>query len=178
VLVGYSIGGLYARLFASRSAKEVAGMVIVDHAFEPDRTAAPAPRSTLANSPPVLLEQTPIVLGIEDDRNFAKLPQFNRELHAWAMSRDPLRPTAEAAAECAAAVASATAGNPHPLGATPLAVVSTANDAPGYRELQAKLLSLSTASTQFVADRSSHMVIIDQPEVIVQAIRRVVEAVR
>ena len=33
VLVGFSIGGLYARLFALLHPDDVAGMVIVDHAF-------------------------------------------------------------------------------------------------------------------------------------------------
>jgi fructose-bisphosphate aldolase class 1 len=57
----------------------------------------------------------------------------------------------------------------------PLAVISTANEAPDYRELQAKLMALSRSSEQFVAENSTHMVPIDEPEVIVEAIRKIVE---
>ena len=60
----------------------------------------------------------------------------------------------------------------------PLAVISTPNEAPGYLELQAKLMALSRSSEQVVAENSSHMVPIDEPEVITQAIRKVVEEER
>lgn len=176
VLVGFSIGGLYARLFAHRYPKEVSGMVIVDHAFlDPgiDSASPPVPVSDV-DTPPVLLSKTPIVLGIEDDRNFAKLPRRNQELHAWATAHSPLRPTPETAAECAASVEQTTGT----LGAIPLVVISTPNDSRGYRELQTRLLQLSTNSKQVVAANSTHMVIIDEPDVVINAIAQVVAAVR
>ncbi|MDE3196932.1 MAG: alpha/beta fold hydrolase, partial [Acidobacteriota bacterium] len=82
VLVGFSIGGLYARLYAARYPDEVAGMVIVDHGFsEPAPSAAKREAPSTAppadgvfsvqdvDTPPSLISQTPIHLGIEDDRN-------------------------------------------------------------------------------------------------------------
>ena len=59
------------------------------------------------------------------------------------------------------------------LGDTPLALVSTANDSPGYPELQAQLMALSKKSRQFIAARSFHSIEMSQPDVIVAAIRAV-----
>jgi pimeloyl-ACP methyl ester carboxylesterase len=186
VLVGFSIGGLYARLYAARYPDEVAGMVIVDHAFiEPRRSPPPAAKSSAppkdgiysvedVDTPPALISQTPIALGIEDDRNFERLPKRDRDLHAWAMSRNPLRPTPEAAAECAAEVDKETEG----LGAKPLIVISTNYDSPEYRELQTRLLHLSRDAKQIMAENSTHMVIVDQPETIVNGIEDVLNSIR
>lgn len=179
VIVGFSIGGLYARLFAHDYPEDVSGMVIVDHAFAAADRDNNRPRATSQmDSPPVLIFQPPIVLGMEDDQNFARLPRRNRELHEWAMSRHPVRPTPEGAAECAGVIENATADQTAPLGSKPLVVVSTTNQSRGYAELQAKLLSLSRNSKQAIAERSFHMVIIDQPEIVVSAIADVVAAVR
>ncbi len=190
ILVGYSIGGLYARLYAARYPEDVAGMVIVDHAFiEAPHSPPPAAESHAPpkdgvysvediDTPPALISQTPIALGIEDDRNFQRLPKLNRDLHAWAMSRNPLRPTPENAAECAAEVDKETRGQTNPLGARPLVVISTNYDSPGYRQLQAQLLGLSRNAKQIMAERSTHMVIVDQPETIVAAIEDVLQSIR
>jgi pimeloyl-ACP methyl ester carboxylesterase len=185
ILVGYSIGGLFARLYAAAFPGDVAGMVIVDHAFiEPGGTANPVNQPEMreplqqVDTLPVLLSATPIALGIEDDRNFAKLPQLNQRLHAWAMSANPVRPTPQLAAECIGAVSSATKNRATPLGNIPPIVVSTLNDSPKYGELQQMLLSLSRDSRQIIAENSTHMVIVDEPEVIVEGIHQVVGAVR
>ncbi len=184
VLVGFSIGAVIGRLYAHNHPEEVAGMVIVDHAFidvgENSHSGASEGRVSAAHldSPPVLISETPIALGIQDDQNFSKLPQRNRDLHLWAMSANPLRPTAEMAGECIATVENATQHLPYPLAEMPLIVVSTANDSANYLRLQAKLLSLSRDSDQIIAENSSHMVIVDEPEVIVSAIHEVVQAVQ
>ncbi len=194
VLVGFSIGGLVGRLYTHSYPEDVAGMVIVDHAFI-DVGSDVSPRAPVSSelsqkapagpalagsvdSPPVLISASPITLGLEDDQNFNKLPQRNRDLHAWAMSIHPLRPTAETAAECLAAVDSATQSQTHSLGDRPLIVIRTNNDLPAYERLQAKLLLLSRNSKQIVAGESSHMVIIDEPKLIITSIREVVGAIR
>ncbi len=181
VLVGFSIGGLVARLYAARHPDEVAGMVLVDHAFIDTSSnsgpAASAPAQMAGvDTPPVLISKAPIALDMEDDRNFSKLPERDQELHRWALSISA-RPTPEMAAECFSEVEKAA---PHgfPLGDKPVAVVSTPYDSPRYRELQRELLLLSRNSKQFMAENSMHMVIIDQPETVIQAIERVVAAVR
>ena len=176
VLVGFSIGGLIGRLYALNYPEEVAGMVIVDHAFTDVGSDAlpssPVPSnsqskhqagSTAApsdDSPPVLITTSPITLGLEDDQNFKRLPQRNQDLHTWAMSIHPLRPTAEMAAECSATVESTAKGQAYPFGNRLLIVIRTSNDLPAYEKLQEKLLALSHNSKQVVAEKSSHMVII------------------
>lgn len=182
VLVGFSIGGLVARFYTARYPDEVSGMVLVDHAFidtQPGLPSAEAPaRMTGVDTPPVLISKTPISLDLEDDQNFNKLPEQDRELHRWALSIHSLRPTPEMAAECFSEVGKATGDTQFPLGNRPVAVVSTLYDSARYRELQRDLLLLSHNSKQFIADKSTHMVIIDQPETVVDAIKQVVTAVR
>ncbi|MBV9500654.1 MAG: alpha/beta hydrolase [Acidobacteriaceae bacterium] len=182
VVVGFSLGGVVARLYSHDYPEEVAGMVIIDHAFidvgsDSTPVESPTPDSK-GNSPPVLISKTPITLGIEDDLNFGRLPPRGQELHRWAMSNHPARPTAETAAECVAAVERATNGQTFPLGDKPLIVIQTRNDALNYAKLQSKLMALSRDSQLATAEDSTHMVIIDRPDVIVSAIRRVVDAVR
>src|SRR5437879_1067960 len=67
----------------------------------------------------------------------------------------------------------------HPLGDKPLVDVSTDEAlGPDYAKLQTELLSLSQNSKQIVAEKSGHFVIIDRPDVVIDAIRQVVQSVR
>ena len=181
VLVGFSVGALWERLYASEYPNGIAGMVIVDHAFLPNIPEEAAPKQTApassprGYSPPVLISKAPIVLGFEDDWNFSKLPEHDRELHKWALSRNPVRPGYEMATDCFSRIKRVTGARAYPLGDMPLVVISTANEARDYLELQAKLVALSHRGEQIIAENSSHMVPIDQPEVIVRAIREIVE---
>jgi hypothetical protein len=47
-----------------------------------------------------------------------------------------------------------------------------------YVKLQADLLSLFHNSKEMVADKSSHLIIIDRPDVVANAINQVVQAIR
>ncbi len=167
ILVGLSIGGCIARLYAATYPADVSGMVIVDHAFSPMREK-PAAGS------PVVVERTPIEISTEDASQFNHLPKGAQELHRWAASLHPKLPSWEDAEEC---LSQLKAGS-FPLGNLPLAVVSTGNQAKGYRELQDELLALSHNSIHLYATRSFHAVEIDQPDVVVSAIREVVQMVR
>jgi pimeloyl-ACP methyl ester carboxylesterase len=176
VVVGLSVGAITARLYANRYPKEMAGMVIVDHAFLDTggkNGAQPSP-APAGDAMPVLIHQEPIRWTIEDDPNFSKLPKRSQELHRWAMSLHPMTPTMETAEECLAAVAKSKGS----LGDRPLAVISTVPHPPSYYKLQAELLALSSNSKQFVAEKSFHAVTIDQPEIIVSAIHAVIDALR
>jgi len=180
VLVGLSVGALWERLYAAKYPDRITGLVIVDHAFlgeskgkGPPHAAIPS-HSSRGYSAPVLLSTVPITLGFEDDVNFSKLPKSDQELHKWAISQDPIRPGPKMAADCFSLIDKVTAGRAYPLGDTPLWVINTANEAPGYRALQAKLLALSRRSEQAIAWNSTHMVPIDQPEVITKVIHQAV----
>jgi pimeloyl-ACP methyl ester carboxylesterase len=180
VLVGYSIGGLIVRLYAARYQNEVSGLVFVDHAFidTPEASRSQSiPSFKGLDSPPVLIFKSPIALDLEDDQNFSKLPEPDQKLHRWALAYS-LRPTPEMAAVCFSEVEEAEQNISFPLGDKPVAVVSTSYNSPQYAELQHKLLMLSRNSKQFKAQNSSHMVIIDQPDTVLSAIRHVVAAIR
>lgn len=196
VIVGFSIGGLYGRLYAAEYSEEVAGMVLVDHAFidpgpseaqrepEPPAEQKGSPRRQEepasvrdVDTPPALLSAAPITLGLEDDQNFHRLPRSNQALHSWALSLDPIRPSAQTVKECAEAI-DRTSSQIAPLGMRPLVLVSTGNTSPGYQGLQAMLLALSRNHKQIVAENSTHMVLVDAPDTIVRAIGDVVTAVR
>jgi pimeloyl-ACP methyl ester carboxylesterase len=180
VLVGLSIGACVARLYATEYPHDISGMVIVDHAFLPDPDPGGGKSglgSAAVDTPPVLIYQPPITLTVEQSSDFNRLPARIQQLHRWAASLNPTLPTAETAEDCLAQLKAASP-DAYPLGHMPLVVVSTSNQARGYARLQAELLSLSRNSTQMVAEHSFHAVEIDQPEVVVAAIRQVVEAVR
>lgn len=174
ILVGLSLGAVIERVYASQYPSEVAGMVMIDHAFIPAGTGQMPQPSAAAlglDRLPVLISKTPVLASIEDDPNFSRLPEPNRALHRWAAS---LGSTALAPEACLAAADAVQ----KPLGDKPLVVISTTNESPGYAELQAKLLGLSRNSRQMIAEKSYHPIHIDQPELIVRAIQQVVEAVR
>ncbi|HWE51054.1 MAG TPA: alpha/beta hydrolase [Bryobacteraceae bacterium] len=173
IVVGLSVGALTARLYAARYPESVAGMVIVDHAFLDPGTKATAPVVDSPDSPPAIVEMTPIVIIAEDDPGFRNLPENVRNLHRWAASLNPNLPSVETARKCIADVEAATGRLPQPLGDTPLTVVSTANESPNYPRLQQQLLSLSRNSRQFIADRSFHAIEMSQPEIVVAAIRAI-----
>jgi len=179
VLIGFSVGGLVVRYYAGQYPEDVAGMVIIDHAFTPSRALEPRGSGSRGNSdgysPPLLLEMTPIVLSVEDTTDLTKLPPEAHQLHQWAAARKPGVNQSEAADDCEPRLKDASG---QPLGDKPLVVVSTGNETRGYQELQTRLLGLSRRSEQMMALESFHFVAIDQPEVAVAAIRRAVEQVR
>lgn len=183
MLVGFSVGALWERIYAAQYPGNLAGMIIIDHAFlgEDGERAPPRTATTtdgLGYTPPVLISKTPIFIGFEDDSNFGKLPEQDQQLHAWAMSRHPLRPNYELAVDCFSLIYKLTKTQDDRLGSTPLVVISTRNETQGYQELQQRLMALSTKSEHIVATNSSHMVPIDAPEVIVRAIHEVVNDAR
>jgi pimeloyl-ACP methyl ester carboxylesterase len=179
VLVGLSVGGLVARLYASLYPGEVAGMVIVDHAFiDIGATSTAGPPSVPSlDRPPVLIHQTPIEMTVEDSSKFRNLPEGIQKLHRWAASLKPALPTVETAEDCLSKLKAGDQGA-HPLGDTPLVVISTGNRNPNYKKLQAELLSLSSRSEQLMATGSFHSVEIDEPDIVISAIGLVVDKIR
>jgi pimeloyl-ACP methyl ester carboxylesterase len=179
IVAGLSVGALVARQFASSYPSEIAGVVIVDHAFidlggGPPSAPSGAP---VLDSRPVIIEQTPIVMTVENSSTFSNLPERDQKLHRWATSLKPVLPTVETAEACQSQLRMTEQGA-HPLGSTPLVVVSTLNRHSNYKKLQTELLALSNRSEQLIADQSFHSVEIDQPDVVVDAIRLVVDKAR
>jgi pimeloyl-ACP methyl ester carboxylesterase len=187
VLVGHSLGGLVARLYAGRYPDDVTGIVFVDHAFSsilrpPHPGAMKALPPSVTPPPPTLL--TPgKTMGIEDDPNFSKLSAQDRELHLWAMSQPrtlaALRGNSEMMPTCIAEADAIAKEHTQPLGDKPLVDVSTDTmRSPEYIKLQTDLLSLSQNSKELIAEKSGHFIIIDRPDVVIDAISQVVQSAR
>ncbi len=180
VLVGHSLGALVARLYAGQYPDEAAGMVFVDHAFHaafPNVAKGPPP------APPPMTLPPSGGGGIESDPNFNKLSSRDRELHLWAMSQTrnqtALQANHEMMPECVAKADAISKEHSHPLGNKPLVDVSTDEAlGPDYIKLQTDLLSLSQNSKQIIAKNSGHFIIIDRPDVVIDAISQVVRSVR
>jgi pimeloyl-ACP methyl ester carboxylesterase len=165
VLVGHSIGGPLALLFADAYAAEMAGVVLVDSSH-PDQRAC-----FLAALPLETADESPSV------------STFRKNL----LNPGTLSPEWDDATVCfEQARASGRLGN------LPLAVITaTRRENPlnlpedvfearyqVWQELQQDLARHSARATQRFAEQSGHVVPFDQPEIVIDTIREVVEAIR
>jgi len=199
VLVGHSLGGLVARVYAGKHPEETAGIVFVDHALTnlhafilpgvapdsggkthpPGEPESAPPAAPTAPPPPLLLKQV-VSIGMQDDPNFSRLSSQDRDLHLWftAKPRDQqaLQANHEIVPQCSADADAILEKHSHPLGDKPLVDVDTPMSAGA--ELQKTLLSISTNSKEMVADKSDHFVMIDRPDVVIDAISQVVRSAR
>jgi pimeloyl-ACP methyl ester carboxylesterase len=156
VLVGHSLGGMNARLYASKYPNEVVGMVLVDSAHED-----------------------------ENDRMLALLPP---EIKKNAKPEDMIIRTAEDI-DFNSSTAQVRAANWH--GDIPLIVLTRGSAtfnpsdyavpslAPKFEEvrleLQKELVGRSSRGKQIMAEKSGHNIHRDQPELVIEAIRQVME---
>ena len=159
MLVGHSLGGLYANLFARRHSQEVAGVVLVEATHPQDRQMLRGHEGHLAK-----------VLG-----KLLSVPQslFRANLHA---ELDWLDTAAREVEEAG------------PFPSVPLAVVSAGREPPRWlvppaalrtRRIHQKALAhLSPLGTHIVARRSGHFPQLTQPRLVLDAIRSVVAQAR
>jgi pimeloyl-ACP methyl ester carboxylesterase len=174
VLVGHSLGAYVSRLYASTYPNQVAGLVIVDHAFSPGMFRMPAPPMVSGTGPP-----GPFRTKEDIASAFQKLPARDYQLHLWASSLPAssriMARNVAMAPECAAEVERVSRANAQTLAAKPLIVLSQPFSP---AELQAQLLSMSSNNKQIVAENSGHYIMIDRPDIVITAIRDVVAAAR
>jgi pimeloyl-ACP methyl ester carboxylesterase len=189
ILVGHSLGGYTVRLYASLYRNEVAGMVLVDSSH-PDQENRFPPE--LKNMEGTWLREAeflaytmpfgiPRLMGLcEDDP-----PQRAAECN-WHAAREGM---AELKAFSESAAQTAATGS---LGDMPLAVLSHDPDKPSadlppdlarptndaWEKMQEELAHLSTRGTQTIAKNSAHYVQIDRPDVVIDAVRNVVQQAR
>jgi pimeloyl-ACP methyl ester carboxylesterase len=160
VMAGHSFGGLIVRLYASTYPEEVAGLVLVDAAHE-DYYAAiqeiltPAQWASYTDAPAP--EGYPDLERIDVERSAVQMRE--------AAASSPLRPM-------------------------PLVVITHGQpwewpaDYPGdaleavWRPLQDELAALVPSARLVVAEQSGHYIQLTQPELVIDAIRQVVDAVR
>jgi pimeloyl-ACP methyl ester carboxylesterase len=159
VLVGHSLGGLHAQLFARRHSEEVAGVVLIESLHVDDRGLVKGHEGRLAS-----------VLG-----RMLSLPPAQ----VRASLRDELAGLDATAAQVQAA---------GPFPAVPLAVVTGGSDPPQWlvprpalrskRMHQKELVRLSSLGLHVVARRSGHFPQWTQPLLVLDAVRSVVQQAR
>jgi pimeloyl-ACP methyl ester carboxylesterase len=216
LLVGHSIGGLIARIYADQYPKEVVGIVLVDSTHE-DTTLGYQGKlvrmRTLAKNRPVppvhTMRSSPPEPPTEAERKqaeqfaqsvgpprinppFDKLPPEAQKMRLWALSHPKLSAaTDDFFAEELEALYVARNKTLCPLGDKPLITLvgSAPDDDPNLSEelkqldeeklrQKAGFVSLSRNSKCIYAEKSGHHIQLDEPEVVISAIREVVEAVR
>jgi pimeloyl-ACP methyl ester carboxylesterase len=202
VLVGWSLGGLHVRAFASLWPDEVAGLVLVDASHE----------RQFEQLPPKLLRQMRLFNGAlraggalaEFGAPRALAPFYERMMLAQLVSDNALPADALAASNATGrsrtglrAVVAETTALPDAMAdaqasrATtslpPVPVIVITRGAWGLGEigmsdtwqaLQADQAALSPRGRQVVAERSGHLVPLDRPDLVIDAIREIVEQTR
>jgi pimeloyl-ACP methyl ester carboxylesterase len=175
VLVGASIGGLAVRVFASEHAQRVAGLVLVDASHEDQEMDLPriAPFVPLLSSVGVFrllgvsFGPTPASLA-PSVRDFARATSFRAA--AYQATADEGLHLRESAAEVKASRRKLT---------IPVVVVTAGRGADAvWRDQQRDQVGLSQRGCQVIAEQSGHIIAVDQPQAIVDAIRRIVDAAR
>jgi len=166
VLVGHSLGGFNVRVFAGRYPHEVAGMVLVDssHPDQWARYAGIVPRRTPVDGP--LLNRfrqqfsTLSSIGAIDLKTSATQV---RDIN-W-LGTKPLVVLSR---------------SPHSMPVpTPRLPADVAEEMEKiWSELQADLLTLSGNSRQIIAHHAGHLIQVDEPQLVVDAIADVVRQVQ
>jgi pimeloyl-ACP methyl ester carboxylesterase len=219
VLVGHSIGGLIARVYAEQYPKEISGMVLLDATHE-DTTLmyqgklvrvrdgakgrpVPAPQ-TMQSSPPKPPTKEDIEQFQFNQKTFGapkisppfdKLPPSAQAMRLWFLSQPPRAAAgADLWAEELQLMYAARAKTPYQLGNIPLVVLlpkpEDGNPPPGVsldewkrindekRQQKIGFTNLSHNSKLIVAGKSGHHIQLDEPQVVIDAVRLVVGAAR
>ena len=202
VLVGHSLGGLYIRLYASQYPDEAAGMVLVDTTHEDLISRLSSNERRLQAAFVWLVRLTRITAPLGIPRLFGRsafLMEVPEQIKPMADAVGFRSKAYSAMFEEIAAmrlimaeVGSARARDPRPdwplvvltQGFAHLNSLNLPSDSPDMRlpkvlmELQTDLTRLSSNSTHIIAKKSNHYIHLDQPDLVIDAIRRVVESVR
>ncbi len=189
VLVGHSMGGYDVRLYASLYRSEVTGMVLVDASYPEQENRFPPELKNMEGGwlrEAEFLEYTmpfgvPRLLGLCDEDPVQRAAEC--DWHAAHEGVEEMKAFPESASQTAATGA---------LGDMPLAVLShdpgkPSDDLPAdlakptndaWEKMQEELAHLSSKGTQTIAKNSSHYIQIDRPDVVIDAVRSVVEQTR
>ena len=175
VLVGASFGGLTVRVFASEHPQRAAGLVLVDatHEDQPHDVPGLAPFVPLLSTVG-LFRVLGVSFGLSPDslapavQGFAHATRFRTAAHRAAA--DEIIHIHDTAAEVRATRRKLT---------IPVVVVTAGRGSDAaWRDLQRDQAGLSERRCQVIAEESGHAVGLGQPQVVVAAIRGVVEAAR
>jgi pimeloyl-ACP methyl ester carboxylesterase len=185
VLVAHSLSGKSARLFAAAHPEDVAAMVLVDTRSEKiDAGTPPDEHKAFASA----LKRQAILLTLARKVGLVRLmgsmvgdapglpPGVAMEMALLQTQPQSLRATTS---EGLARSMDDAALNGSSLGAIPLVVIAAGNSMMsilGWAEAQAELAELSREGQLVVAEGSSHLVHVEQPEVVIDAVLSVLDA--
>lgn len=197
VLVGHSYGGWIAQLYTSRHRDQVAGLVLVD-APHPKEWMDPDAAQTRRVARSVRLSRRAAVLArcgllrwlftlgnLSLFREHGKIsqllaktpPDVRAQLRAfWVQPRalESLASQIENAPASAATVFAETCD----LGDLPLVVLTAANPDAERVEHQRETVALSRVGKQVVASHSGHWIPLEEPELVVDAVRDIMASMR
>jgi pimeloyl-ACP methyl ester carboxylesterase len=189
ILVGHSMGGFDVRVYASLYRSEVAGMVLVDSSHPEQQERFPPALNDLDAT--WLREQEffeftmpfgiPRLLGFCGNDDAVRAVECN--FHNLREGVAELKAISESATQ------TATTGS---LGDIPLVVLSHDPDMPqpdlpedlvkptndAWEQMQEELTHLSTRGKQVIAKRSGHYIQLDRPDLVIEAVRSVVDQTR
>ncbi|MEP7151821.1 MAG: alpha/beta hydrolase [Nitrospira sp.] len=204
IFVGHSLGGFVARLYREEHPTDIVGMVLVDAGHESEMRQAefrtfvntgksmlPLLRAMTILGMPRLFasfESLPPFLSQQEEKVPEKVRPMLRAGWLWTSYPTTLSEEGDALVETLEQVR-----HIGPLGDLPLVVLTATGpvwwpDMPGavnpvkfrkmWLDLQQDLTKLSSNSRQVFADQSSHFIQFDQPELVITAIRRLIETAR
>ncbi len=198
ILVGHSFGGLNIRLYADQYPQEVVGMVFIDTSHE-DQLAVPTLAkewkqderlvTILAATAPFGLIRLMVVSGQSIWKNLhyrypaTIVPQVKAlwsQTHSISIVNQEMRNFATSAAQVRA--------SKHSYGVLPLVALSRQQETEfssadeqqieeAWQGFQRDLASLSSNNTHIIAEQNTHFIQLDQPELVINAIRSVLQAV-
>ncbi len=175
VLVGASIAGFNGRVFASDHPERAAGLVLVDASHETDRHDVPP----MARFVPLLSTVGVLRLfGVSFGERVESLsPSVQRYALATRFRAAGYRAAADEIIHIRESVSEVRSSRRKLT--IPVVVVTGARGADeNWRQLQQDLTSLSERGCLMIARQSGHVVSVDQPEVVVEAIRAIVDTAR
>jgi len=179
ILVGHSFGGLLMQLYATRFPNDFTGMVLVDssHPDQAHRTLDLQEIDTISFAMktlgPIGIVRLlfPVPAGNPESRDVSVREQ-ERELLMTSRTLRTATREMSGLRESLRQVTESTVG----LGSKPLVVLSEGRRrAESWQALQEDLSRMSTNSEWQVVDGAGHFVQHDQPDVVVDAVRRVIE---
>ncbi|MBX6330293.1 MAG: alpha/beta hydrolase [Gemmatimonadaceae bacterium] len=154
VLVGHSLGGAFVRVYAAMYPREVAGLVLIDPAMEEFyRRAAELPEWKAAEAD----QRQRMAQGSLGERG---------EWLAWDSTMAQLRAA-------------------HPLPAVPITMLTSMSTADGrggellrlWGEVQSEWVRQTPGAKQIVTTRSGHCIQCEEPQLVIDAVREIVNAV-
>lgn len=196
VLVGHSFGGVVSRQFAQQYPDEVVGMVLVDSAHEEQFKRFPKQMTAMMARmlPMMKLMKVLFAAGIPalrvssialDKRVSQHIAEFDRAIRATSAKHFT------AQLREFEVIVSSQNPPPHKLGAIPLLVLSHGIPQPMtnfsneinaeyeqiWQDLQREQVALSSNSKHVIAERSGHDIQLEQPEIVVEAVREILQQV-